>query len=135
MTINFQDPRLQRSRQKMAALGPDSGAIFDNWSASSDFAERDAIKNLRLLRTGHRLKTQRENFKLRQQERMDQLNLAKDRFDFDRRQGIIGSAIAGASLIPQAYLGYKGYQQSGKTVEDLLKLRDRIQGSTDRMKI
>jgi len=130
MAINFQDPRLQRTRQKMAALSPESGALFDNAAATGQFAKNDMMKQLALMRTGHALKTRRQNFQLRQQERYDRLNLAKDKFKFGKRQGKIATAISALGIIPKAYMGYQAYKQSGKSAEDVMKLAQRIQQST-----
>jgi hypothetical protein len=130
MTINFQDPRLQRARQKMAALSPESAAIFDTASATSKFASNDMMKQLKLMRFGNQLKARRENFALRQRERIGKLNLAQDQFGFEKKQGKTAAILSGLSIIPKAYLGYKAYQESGQNAEDVLKLARRIQQST-----
>lgn len=126
MTINFQDPRLQRTRQKMAALSPESAALFDNAAATGDFAKNDMMRQLALMRTSHALKSRQENFANRQRERMGQLNLAKDKFDFEKSQGRTGAIISALGLIPQGYMGYKVYQESDKKAADIMKLANQI---------
>jgi len=140
MTINFDDPRLQRERQKMMSLGQDSAAIFDNAAATSKFAEKDMMKQLALMRAGNQIKARRENFDLRQKERINKLSLAKGQhkldkntFGFEKDQGKIATLISGVGLIPKAYLGYKAYQQSGQTAEDVIQLANRIQQSTNKL--
>ena len=133
MTINFQDPRLQRERQKMAALGPDSAAIFDTAAATSKFAQNDMMKQLALMRAGNQIKARRENFDLRQRERIGKLNLAKDEFDFQKDQGKSAMMISALGLIPKSYMGYKAYQQSGQNAEDVIQLAKRLQMSTDKL--
>jgi hypothetical protein len=133
MTIDFHDPRLQRQRQKMAALGPESGALFDTAAATSQFAGNRAMQKLLLMRIGNQLKDRRRNFDLRQKERINQLNFAKDQFDFEKRQGRIAATISGLGLIPKSYLSYKAYKQSGQTAEDMLAAARRIQESTSKI--
>jgi hypothetical protein len=133
MTINFQDPRLQRERQKMAALGPESAAIFDTAAATSKFAKNDMMKQLALMRAGNQIKSRRENFDLRQRDRIGKLNLAKDEFKFQKDQGKSAMMISALGLIPKAYMGYKAYQQSGQNAEDVIQLAKRLQMSTDKL--
>jgi hypothetical protein len=140
MTINFQDPRLQRERQKMAALGPESGAIFDTAAATSKFANNDMMKQLALMRAGNQIRARRETFDLRQKDRINKLNLAQgkldlrtDTFQHEKDEGKSAMMISALGLIPKAYMGYKAYQQSGQNAEDVIQLAKRLQMSTDKL--
>jgi len=121
----------------MAALGPESKAIFDTAAATSKFADNEAMKRLSLLRAGNRVKNQksalqarRDRFNVQHKNRVKNLKLDKRSFAFDKKQGKRAALISGLSLIPKAYLGYKSYQQSGKTADDKLKAADRIRSMT-----
>lgn len=133
MTINFKDPRLQRARQKIASKSKSKKAIFDAAAATSQFAENEMMKNIQMMQISNRLRSRKQRFNLLQKERVDRLDLAKDVFKFNKDQGKIATIISGAGLIPRSYLGYKSYQQSKQTADDMLKLSERMKGSTKKL--
>ena len=140
MTINFQDPRLQRTRQKIASLGPESRAIMNTAAKTADFAKTQGARDLELMRIGtglqakrNALEVQKLNFANQQVARASDLSLQNRRFGLQqeeykdaKRQGKLALAIGGASIIPKAYMGYQAYKKSGQTSEDVIKLAKEI---------
>jgi hypothetical protein len=148
MTINFKDPQLQRSRQKLLALGPESRAILNMASATSAFAERDAMKNLRLQSIATDLKSRRNSLsnkkaglaqqvfsnKVNETSANRDLQFGKDEFKFGKKQGKRATILAGLGILPKAYTGYLNYKTSGQTAKDAIKLAQSIGKSTSGVK-
>jgi hypothetical protein len=142
MTINFQDPRLQRQKQKLAALGPESRAILNTAAATSEFAGNEAMKELKLMNIGNVLKGKRQaldidrrdfrNTQTRRRIQMDDAiaahQLANRQYRFDKDQGRKAMILNVLGLIPRSYMGYQAYKQSGQTAEDLIELASRVRG-------
>ena len=140
MTINFQDPRLQRTRQKIAALGPESRAIMNTATETAAFAKTQGARDLELMRIGTSLQNkrnaldiQRRQFSNLQASRASDLalqgrkfGLQKEEYSDAKRQGKIALMLGGASIIPRAYMGYQAYKKGGQTSEDVLKLAKEI---------
>ena len=143
MAINFQDPRLQRSKQKMAALGSDSKAIFNTAAATADFAEREAIKQLKLQSIGREVKSRKDSLAHRQAQFNAQefarsidlkdsnrrMVLAEDDLDFQKKTGRNAAILGGLSILPKTYLGYQQYKSSGQKASDVVQLAKEIQAS------
>ena len=143
MALNFQDPRLQREKQKILALGPETRAILNTAAATSAFAENDAMRSLRLQSIATERKN-KENMLANQQASLNltkaqqtsqrragqrAYNLDKEDFKFAKKQGKRAAILAGLSILPKAYMGYQNYRASGKKVEDILDLAKNIQNS------
>jgi len=133
MTINFKDPRLQRARQKIAAMNPAQRAIFNASTATASFASNEMAKDLQLTRIGNRLTSRRESFNLRNKIRKRDLSLSKKRYNFEKKQGKTATAISGLGILPTGYLSYKAYKNSGQTAKDIINWSDRIRKSTDKL--
>jgi len=126
MTINFQDPRLQRARQKVLSMSPEQAAIFDASAATSTFAQSEAIKDLKLMRIGRQLEDRRRNFNLRNKQRINALDLEKSNYEWSKKQGRIATAISGLGIVPKAYLGYKSSQKDNMTAQEILEAAKKI---------
>jgi hypothetical protein len=143
MTINFQDPRLQRSRQKMASLGPESRAIFNNASNTANFADTEGGRQLKLMQIGSRLQARknaldinRRNFQNTKDRRAAdsrvqnrKFSLQKGEYKDAKKQSRISMALGLGSLIPKAYMANQAFKKSGQTSEDVIKLAKEIDGS------
>jgi hypothetical protein len=142
MTINFQDPRLQRRKQKMAALGPESRAILNTAADTAEFAGNEAMKELKLMTIGNVLKGKRQaldidkrefqNIQMQRRMSTDDAiaahRLTNKQIRFDKKQGRRAMILNALGLIPRAYMGYQAYKQSGQTAEDLIELANRVRG-------
>ncbi len=58
------DPKFQRTLQKMAAMSPESKAIFNASAAEGAWAVTDAAKNLRLMQISNDLKNRKKSFEI-----------------------------------------------------------------------
>lgn len=132
---NLQDPRMQRARQKILTQDPSHRAIMSTAAAESEFAGSDAMRQLKLAQIGADLEARRNQMTLQQQNANAQMNFDKKAYDFNKKQNMIGTLLAGAGMVPKAYLGYKAYDESGKSAKSALDLAKEIDALTGKIKI
>lgn len=71
------DPRFQRTLQKMRAMSPESRAIFNAGAAEEAWAATDAAKSLRLMQIGNELQNQKRSFQINMDYRRGQQDLRR----------------------------------------------------------
>ena len=132
---DMQDPQLQRARQKMLTMEPQSKAILSTAAIDANFAGRDAMRQLKLAQISSDIQNRENAFNLHERNTNQQMNFDKDAFDFSKKQNMIGTLLSGAGLVPKIYMGSQVYGQSSKSAKDMMELAKTISESTNKIKI
>ena len=95
------DPRFQRTLQKLRAMTPESKAIFDAGSAEAAWAKTNAAKRLRLMQIGNELRNRERRFNITMDYQRGLAQQRKKAFRGRKRQerfaNILGAAGVGIS--------------------------------------
>ncbi len=116
------DPKFQRQLQKMAAMGPESKAIFNAGAAEEAWASTNAAKNLRLMQIGNDLKNRKKSFQINMNYKRRNQQLREKAFGHQKRQDRYGTILGALNLGvtgATSYMKNKSSLRQAKRTNDL----------------
>lgn len=87
------DPKFQRTLQKLAAMSPSSKAIFNSAVAEEAWAATNAAKKLRLMQIGNDLKNRKKSFQINMNYKRGMQHLSDKALGYRKRQDKYGTAL------------------------------------------
>ena len=123
------DPRFQRTLQKMRAMSPESKAIFNSAAAAESFAGKEAAKQLRLLQMGNDLRNRRRRFNINMDYKKGASHLRDRALSHTKRQAkfenILGALNVGATGLLSHMKNKQNLRQARRTNELFERLLSR----------
>lgn len=128
------DPRLQRARQRVAALPQDKIAFYQDALAGVPWAEEDIVRQIRLLAIGNKMKLERGRLDLKRDLGTRRLDLQAASDDLARREDMLANVFAAGGAIYGGILGHRRFKSDLQLKKRKLQLAERynqlLQGRT-----
>jgi Mg2+/Co2+ transporter CorB len=88
------DPKFQRTLQKVAAQSPETGVLNESIAAEEIWAKKNAARNFRLMRIGNELKNRERSFQINMDYKRGQLSQSKSALRHGKRQATAGNILS-----------------------------------------